>query len=329
MATLFGMQLQPSDEASTIAAEASLVPGPNRFEARLIGPDGPVGVAGPIVVTRLQPPTVASLDVPTESEEGAITVKATVHSAKDLEPESVRVTVNGVAVNATAAVEKTGADGVWNVTVADVPLARPANEISLLIANADGQARKAGVARVSRVSPAPKPVFVELVGLSQQMTLSVREVTTTIVLRAAVPISRAKLELNGHSEDLTLPPASQPGEYRIQKSLSLTPGMNTVQVTATARDGGIGQGEARVAVIERPVTIEVDRLVSTDGSELVPVCARRWIGRPQRTCSDRSGDAAWTHHLVSSIREACQRLRLSAFVGERLSAVEPAYLRRR
>lgn len=262
--------LRPSDEASTLSADATLVPGTNRFEVRLLGPDGPVAVAGPVIVTRLQPPIVAALDVPAESEDVVITVKATVQSAKDLEPESVRVTVNGIAVEAKPILEKT-ADDRWNVTVAEVPLAKALNQIALSIGNADGVAREPGVARVVRVSPAPKPVSIEFAGIASQMTVTARELETTIIVRSSAPLTRATLDLNGRIEVLAVPQPSAPGEYRIQRSLSLNAGVNTLRVAAIANDGGIGQGEARVAVIERPVTIEVDRLVATDGTELLPV----------------------------------------------------------
>nr|MDQ3330373.1 hypothetical protein [Planctomycetota bacterium] len=266
------VKLAPSDAPSIVSAEARLVPGINRVEARLVGPQGPVGSGGSVVVTRLRPPFITSLSAPEETEAAAVELTAIVRSASELKPDNVRMIVNGVSVAATGVVtEKGDVDEMWEVTIPGVPLARASNAIAVSIANADGVSRKPAEIIVARVSPAPKPVVVEFVNVPSDSTIANRELPIRMVVRASSPLTQVTFSLNGLNESLPIPEPTTAGAYHFERSLTLRAAVNTLRFTVTARDGGVGQAEARVSVIQPPVSIEIDRLVSSDGQELSPV----------------------------------------------------------
>jgi WD40 repeat protein len=258
------VSIEPSEEPQTISTEIELLPGRNRIGVRLVESSDTTGSEQAVTVRYLRPPVVLAVEAPREVEGETVTLQATVRSVTELLRDEVRIVVNGVPVSSPfVVVEQAGKEHVWKVRVEKIPLGRVQNEIRIEVANVDGVSRQPARALVTRVTPAPKPVRVELAGIPS--TVPAREQVVDARVQTIGPLVRAELYVNDRVTSLEIGDADAGGEYHFRQAVSLDRSINNLRLVATAADGGVGQATATISVIERPVTVEIDQLVAADG----------------------------------------------------------------
>ena len=297
----------PGDVNRTLrVADVPAVRGANELSLR-VRRGNLTAVLGPVTVERRVVPVVASLTGPAAVPFGgpgsrAADLHAVVRAPEPPRTEDVSVDVNGGAVDPASVRIAAGPEpGTWTVALTGVPLPAEKNAVAVAVRGPDGPAAAPGRHVVTRPGPPPVPPIVTFESLPTRTTESSLEVV--VIVESDVRPERVELEVNGASVALPVDRAVAAGgdRYAFRRTVELE-ATNTLRAVVTGPRGGVGRAEARVAVIDPPVRVVIDRVATARGRRgvdlLAPGAAGVSAGGGPATVSAAPGAEVWVEGRV-------------------------------
>jgi len=262
--------VETDPQTKVAKARITLEPGENRCQLRLANDAGAVWTSEPVMIRVRRLPALSELAARVLPDSRLAEVTGFVSAPAELPPQTVRVAGQDVPFAALAPVAD-AADGWkrWKLTASNVPLNAGANQLAVTATNADGTCPQQLLAVAAPLPVAVDPPQVDILHPRRDSAVTAEKLTAAARIRSTVPLQRLELRNQGQTvfvrTDFKDAQKNTAGFYELVETPEIALGRGPNELAWVAVNaGGEEQQLVHVSLVDPPVRVILDRVVSAD-----------------------------------------------------------------